>query len=146
MILKLRGNMASVRRLRICIVAGVLLALLAFPCGPLVAAVGSGQSHAAGKVMPAHSDHGEADCTHRVKEHESSCCKDCSSWLMARPDDGANVVPTYGSSHRDIPTACLTGTSLSYGYSDLERRLTGPPTVAPVDGTSIYLKTHRYRI
>lgn len=146
MILKLRGKLASVRRLRVCTVAGVILALLAFPCGPVVAAVGSGQSHAAGNLMPAHSDHGEADCTHGVKEHESSCCNDCSSWLMARADDGAKAVPTYGSSYRDIPAACLTGNSLSYGYSDLEQRLTGPPRVPPVDGTTIYLKTQRYRI
>lgn len=128
--------------------AGVVLALLAFPCGPLAAALGSETGHAlvATKAVPADSGHGDAECTHGVKEHESSCCNECSSWLTARFDDGVAGIINSTSSYRDLPALALTYVPGSYAKPDRDPRLTGPPSVASLDGTSIYMKTQRYRI
>lgn len=148
MTLSLRENLVGMRRFRACIVAGLVLALLAFPCGPLATALGSDTGHAlaAGKVVPVHSEHGDAECSHRVKKHESSCCNACSSWLTTRFDDGAAAIVTSTPSHRDLPAVAPPYIYLNYVKPDRNPRLTGPPSVASLDGTNIYRKTQRYRI
>lgn len=147
MMLSLRENLACMGRLRVGLVAGLVLALLAFPCGPLATALGAGTEHAlvAAKAMPAPPGHGEAECTHRIKKHESGCCNDCSSWLTARFDDGTLAILAHASP-RDLPATTLAYTPLSYVEPDQEQRLTGPPQIASLDGTSIYSRTQRYRI
>jgi len=148
MILSLRGNLSYRRWLRLCVVASLLLALLAFPCGPLAAALGSDIGHAlaAAKAVPADSGDGDAECTHRVKEHESSCCNVCSSWLTARFDDSKAAIANHASSHRDLSPAAPTYITLDSPKPVRERQSTGPPPVIALDGTSLYSKTQRYRI
>lgn len=143
----LREYMGFTPRVRLGVVAGLVLALLAFPCGPL-AALGWDARHAlaAAHVVPADSGQGDAECTHRTKKHESSCCNECSSWLTARSDGGAGAILNFASSHRDLPPLAITYITPNCTRPDKEPRVTGPPSVAPLDGTSIYLQTQRYRI
>jgi hypothetical protein len=147
MMLTLRNNLGSRRRFRFGLVATLVLALLAFPCGPFASALGLGIGHdlVAAKAATPHSEHGEAECPHRVKKHESSCCKDCSSWLTARFQDGTTVILTQASP-RDLAAISLTYTRLSYVEPDRKLRLTGPPSIGFLDGTLIYSRTQRYRI
>lgn len=147
MILSVRENLGFKPRLRLGIVAGLVLTLLAFPCGPLAAALGSDTGHAlpAAKTVPAHSGPSDTECPHPVKKHESSCCNECSSWLTARFNDTAAVILN-SASYRDLPAVALTYKHLSHAKPDRDPRLTGPPSVAFVDGTSLYSKTQRYRI
>lgn len=147
MILSLRENLRYRRWLRPGIVAGLVLALLAFPCGPLAASLGPQTGHALAAVKgPVDSKHGDAECAHGAKKHESSCCNECSSWLTARFDDGTAVIINAPSSHRDLPAVALTYIPVSYAKPDRDPRLTGPPPTASLDGTSIYSRTQRYRI
>ena len=147
MMLSVCGNLGFRPRLRLGIVAGLVLALLAFPCGPLAASLGpeTGHALAAAAKGPVDSKHGDAECTHGAKKHESSCCNECSSWLTARFDDGIAVIIN-APSHRDLPAIALTYIPVSYAKPDRDPKLRGPPPIASLDGTSIYLKTQRYRI
>ncbi|HML93009.1 hypothetical protein [Methyloceanibacter sp.] len=133
-------------RPRLAIVTGLVAALLAFPCGPLVTALASdvGHAHAATEAAPARSEHGEANCAHRATKHESSCCKSCSSWVTARFFDGGKAILGHTPQH-ELPAATLAST-VTLATLDQEPRLTGPPIIASLDGTSIYLKTGRFRI
>ncbi len=144
MVLNLRENLAYVRWLRVGVVAGVVLALLAFPCGPFAAAFGSDTGHAlaAAKGVPGH---GGAECSHRVKKHESSCCNDCSSWLTSRIDDDTTAILSHAS-HRDLPAVTPAYTRLNLVGPDQEQRLTGPPLIGSLYDTSLYARTQRYRI
>lgn len=141
MILSLR-EIHGFRRLGI--VAGLVLALLAFPCGPVATAIGSQAGHALAAVS-AQPGHGEAECDHGAKKHENSCCNDCSSWLTNRIDNGTAAVVNQAST-RDLPTIAAAYTPALYVRTDQEQRLTGPPPTVFLDGTSIYSKTKRYRI
>jgi len=145
MILRLLGK-HGFRWPRLGIVTGLIVALLAFPCGPLVAALGLGadHAHAAAKVTPVHSEHGNAECTHRTSKHESSCCKSCSSWATARFFDGAKAIVGHAS-HYELPAVTLAYAA-THLTLDGDPRRTGPPLVASLDGISIYLKTRRLRI
>jgi len=134
------------RLARLGLVTGIIAALLAFPCGPLVTALASdvGHAHAAANIAPAHSEHGEANCAHRETKHESSCCKSCSSWVAARFFDGGKAVLGHAPQH-EPPVATFAYTIVHVSL-DRDPRHTGPPLVASLDGTNIYLKTRRFRI
>lgn len=146
MILSLPGKQGFRLRPRLAIVTGLVAALLAFPCGPLLTALGSGagHAHAAAKVASAHSEHGGAECSHRATKHESSCCKSCSSWIAARYFDGAKAVVGEVTQHE--PPAATPALPLQYPRPDRNPTTTGPPPVASLDGANIYLKTGRFRI
>ena len=146
MILRSPGNRGIRLRLRLGLVTGLVAALLAFPCGPLLTTLGSGagHAHAAAKVAPAHSEHGGTECSHRATKHESSCCKSCSSWVAARYFDGAKAVVGEVTQHE--PLAATPTLPLRYPRPDRNPTTTGPPPAASLDGASIYLKTGRFRI
>lgn len=134
------------RRFRLSVVAGLVLALLAFPCGPLATALDSDTGGAqAAQPLPAHAEHGDAECAHRATKHESSCCKGCSSWLTSRSDDGTATVLGHAS-QRDLPAVAQVYTRLDYVGPDQEQRLTGPPPRLSLYGTRLYSRTQRYRI
>jgi hypothetical protein len=143
MILRPRDKRGRAPRLRLGIVASLVLALLAFPCGPVATALVPevGHAHAA---VPANAGQGEAECAHGTKKHESSCCNSCSSWLTARGDTGAAAVLGHAP-QRDLQ-ATPAYTPAIYVGIDQEQRLTGPPPVGSLDGTKIYSRTQRYRI
>ncbi len=146
MILKMRGNRAETFPSRLAVVAAVVLALLAFPCGPAATAFASEAGH--GLVVqtpPQHAGHGEAECAHRATKHENSCCKDCSSWLTSRIDDGTPLILSH-TSHRHLPAVTPTYIHLNFVGPNGEPRLTGPPSVRSIYGTSLYSRTQRYRI
>ena len=128
------------------IVAALLLALLAFPCGPVATSLASesGHSLAVTESTPAHPEHGEAECAHGAKKHENSCCNDCSSWLASRSDKITAVLSP--APQRDIPAAVPTFAPVLFVGTEQEQRLTGPPRIGFLDGTDIYSRTKRYRI
>ena len=134
------------RLARLGLVTGIIAALLAFPCGPLVTALASdvGHAHPAANIAPAHSEHGEANCAHRATEHESTCCKSCSSWVTARFFDGGKAILGHTPQH-ELPAATPAYT-IAHVALYRSSRPTGPPFIASLDGTSIYLKTGRLRI
>jgi len=131
-------------RLRLGIIAWLVLALLVFPCGPLAAAVGPevGHEHAA---APAHTEQGKGECDHGAKKHENSCCSDCSSWLTNRIDNGTAAVVSEASP-RDLSAMAPANPPALYVGIDQEQRLTGPPPIGSLDGTHTYSRTQRYRI
>lgn len=126
------------------IVAGLVLALLAFPCGPVATAIASQAEHAHAAAVPAQPGQGEAECDHGAKKHENSCCNECSSWLTNRIDNGTAAVVSQASP-RDLPTIAPAYTPALY-VTDQEQRLTGPPATGFLNGTNIYSRTKRYRI
>jgi len=147
MILHLRETLGVRPRLRCGIVAAILLALLAFPCGPVATAMASDAGNALGApaAVPVHSEHGEAECAHGAKKHENSCCKDCSSWLTPRMDK--NKAAVLGHEPRQyFPTLAPAHVPALFVAGDREQRLTGPPPTGVLDGTRIYSRTKRYRI
>lgn len=124
---------------------GLIAALLAFPCGPIVTAFASDVGHAHGaNAARAHSEHGAAECAHRATKQESSCCKACSSWVAARFFDSGKAILSHAPQHE--PPAAMLGFPVICLKLDREPRLTGPPFVASLDGSNIYLSTRRLRI
>jgi hypothetical protein len=146
MSLQMRGNRGFRSRPRLALVAALVLALLAFPCGPVATAFSSEAGHAVAPALapPAHAQHGESECAHRAKKHESSCCNSCSSWITSRFDDGTKAVISQPS-HRELP-ATPVYIHLNFVGPDLEQRLTGPPLMGSLYGTRLYSRTQRFRI
>ena len=144
MILRLRATLRRLRRFQLATVVTLSLALLTLPCSPFAEALGSHAGHAAAAV--AHPGHSHTDGTHHGKKDGSSCCTDCSAWLTARFDDGSAAIITHNWSRGDLFPVALAHAPLITDKSARERRFTGPPSVAFVDGTSLYAKTQRYRI
>jgi hypothetical protein len=129
-------------RSRLCLVTGLIIALLAFPCGPVVTALAADSSHThAAHAGTGHSEHGAAECSHHATKQESSCCKACSSWVAGRFADEA--IP--GSTLQHMPLAAMP-VPVIYVATDHDPRLTGPPLIAWFDGSNIYLKHRRLRI
>src|SRR5581483_2613166 len=146
MFLRLRDKLKRSRRLQLAVVATLSFALLALPCTPLSEVLGSTVGYAAAVAAPAHPAHHHTRSTDPTKEHESNCCSDCSTWLTTRFDDGSAAIITHNWSRSDIVPVALPHAPLVTDKSARERQFTGPPSVAFVDGTSVYAKTHRYRI
>ena len=146
MLLRLREKLKRLRRLQLAVVMTLSVALLALPCTPLAEALGSSAGYATAAAIPAHPGHHHTHSTDGGKEHESNCCADCSAWLTARFDDGSAAIITHNWSRSDLFPVALAHAPLVTNKSTRERRFTGPPSVAFVDGTSLYAKTQRYRI
>jgi hypothetical protein len=146
MILRLRGNLKRLRRLRLATVLTLSVALLALPCAPFAEVLGSNTGHAVAAAAPAHAGYSHADRAHDAGEPESSCCTDCSTWLAALIDDGGAAIIAHNWSRSDLSPVALAHAPLVTDKSARDYRFTGPPSAAFVDGTSLYAKTQRYRI
>jgi hypothetical protein len=144
MILGLREKLKRLRRLRLVTVATLILALLALPCSPFAEAWESNVGHAVAEATAAHPGHGHADGTRHA--NEDNCCTDCSVWLTARFDDGSAAIITHNWSRGDLFPVALARAPSTTDKLARNRRVTGPPSVAFVDGTSLFAKTQRYRI
>jgi hypothetical protein len=147
MILGLREKLNGLRRLRIATVLVLSLVLLALPCNAFAEALGVHASHAVAAASAADSDHNRASRTHSAKNNENST--DCNAWLAARLDDKSAAIIAF--KQRYLSGGDLFPVALAYAPLDIyksarEYRFTGPPSVAFVDGTSLYATTRRYRI
>ena len=142
MILGFREKLKRLRGLRLAMVATLSLALLSLPCSPIAEALGSHVTHAGAAIAPTHSAHSG---THHSNPDESNCCTDCSVWLTTRFDDGSAAIITHNWSRGDLFPVALTHAP-STDKLARDRRFTGPPSLAFVDGTSLFAKTQRYRL
>jgi hypothetical protein len=140
MILGFREKLKRLRRLRLAMVATLSLALLSLPCSPIAEALESHATHAGAAITPTHSAHSG---THHSNPDESNCCTDCSVWLTARFYDGNAAIITHNWSRGDLLSVALTHAPSITDNLARDRRLTGPPSLAFVDGTSLFAKTQR---